>query len=380
MSSKPSFPNSPRKRARPHASVGLLLSLLTVAGLNACLTQDKIEEPVKTEQGLVLTINSDYKTGSYSAFGVDSDFNNQDIEPIHSDAVVRYLGGDDIFILNRLGRDNLEIVDRHNLKTVLQVTFPSLSNPYDIALKDSLLYVGFFGSYSKIGIYKQSDGSKAGEIDLAAYADTSDHFPEVTALTFVGNDLYTLIANMNSKTYEFQQAKLAKINVTTKEVKVIDLPFGNPVSLTYDKDSGKLFVPCRGTYFTSDFSALMLDGGIVGVRLSDFKVSDTLATEVSLHGSLGSAHLDDGRLIMDLSTDADEKLSAISLKDGKMEEWASFKKYKMGGMGIDAKTGTLYVGDRDQGLRFFDVKTGVEKSGSKVKMSALPITDLAVIR
>ncbi|MDB5105465.1 MAG: hypothetical protein JWP91_3154 [Fibrobacteres bacterium] len=366
--------------SRARAGIAIL-GLLSVAGLDSCLNQEKADDPVSTEKAFVFTVNSDYKTGSYSATGIDSAFVSRDIDAIHSDAGVRYLGGNDIFVLNRFGRDNLQVVDRHNLKTVLQVAFPALSNPHDIAVKDSLLYVGFYGAYSKIGIYKQSDGTKAGEIDLAAYADTADHFPEVTELLFIGKDLYALIANMDNKTYGFLQGRLAKIDVATKEVKVLDLPISNPVSMSYDKAANKLYIPCRGAFFKpGSFTDLELDGGIVGVKLSAFSIADTLATEAALGGSLGKAYLDDGRLIMDLTATAGEKLVAISLKDGKAEEWASLKPYSLGGTDIDAKNGTLYIGDRENGLRFFDLATGKEKDGSPIRMSDLPISDLAVIR
>jgi hypothetical protein len=357
------------------------LALLALAGLDACLTQEKGDDPVRTDKGIVFTVNSDYKSGSYSAAGIDSPFVSKDIEAIHSDAVVRYLGGDDIFVLNRLGRDNMQVIDRHSLKTVMQVAFPALSNPYDVALKDSLLYVGFYGSYPKIGIYKQSDGSAAGEIDLSAYADTADHFPEVTEVAFAGDALYALIANMDNKTYGFLQARLAKIDVASKHVEILDLPISNPVSLAYDKAADRLYIPCRGAFFKpGSFTDLELDGAILGVKLSDFSVAETLATETSLGGSLGKAHLDDGRLLMDLTAPAGEKLVSISLKDGKAEEWASLDPYSLSGMDIDAGTGTLFVGDRKNGLRQFDLKTGKEKDGSKIKLSDLPISSLAVVR
>ncbi len=381
------------------------LAAAALLGLSACMTNDSLKDApvtpvtqvapdkkdslkdvpvaqVAPDKAFVLALTSDYTTtGSFSAFGIDSDFTRKDIEPINSDAVVRYLGGDDIYILNRFGRDNLQVVDRHKLTTVGQIPFPTLSNPYDIAEKDGLLYVGFYGSYAKIGVYSLKTLAMVDSIDLSAQADTVDHFPETTELLVIGNTLYALLGNMNNTTYQPLQARLARIDLATKSVTAVDLPFGQPVSLAYDADANKLYIPCRGAFFKpGSFTNLELDGGIVSVRLSDFKVADTLATEAGLKGSLGKAFLNDGRLIMDLTTATDEKIESISLKDGKSEDWASIKSYDLSGMDIDGKNDILYVGDRTNGLRFFDLKTGKEKDGSKVKLGGVPITSLAVIR
>lgn len=373
---------------RHRAAVGLGLAfLLSPLLLIGCLTNETIEDsqtiPVKsTEKAFVLTVNSDYKTGSYSAFGIDSSYSNNTIGAITGDAAVRYLGGSDIYILNRAsGHENIQVLDRHSLNTILQIPLPALSNPYDIALKDSLLYVGFFGAYPKIGIYKQFDGTKMGDIDLSSYADTIDHFPEVTELRLVGNTLYVLIANENNKTYEFLQAKLARIDLATKKIEVINLPIGNPLSLTYDSAENKMYIPLRGAYFKpGSYTDLELDGAIVSVNLAKFLVTDTVITEKALQGSLNNLLLNDGQLIMDLTTAAMEKLISIEATTTKVTDWASLDPYGFSGMDLDKKTNTLFIGDRTKGLRAFDLASRKENGTSNVSMGPLPISSLAVIR
>ena len=362
-----------------------LLMAAIIMGLGGCVLDNSSikKNPIIPEKGFVFTVNSDYKTGSFSAYGIDSALTVKDIEPIHSDSAVRYAGGNDILILNRLGRDNLQVVDRHSLKTVMQVAFPANSNPYDIALKDSLFYVALLGS-KKIGIYRQSDGKAQGEIDLSAYADTADGLPETTDLIFIDGTLYALLANLDTKKdFAPQQARLVKIDVATKSVtKSLDLPYGNPLSMAYDPESNKLYIPCRGTFFDETF-ALLLDGGIIGVSLSKFAVAETLATEVGLSGGLNSAIYNDGRLIMDLTEAAvtgGESILSISLNSGKAVELAKVEQYQVGGIAVDSTSNSLFIGDRKQGLRIFDLKTGKEKDPSQVSLGNLPITDLAVVR
>ncbi len=362
-----------------------IIRILAVAalGLSGCLTQEETSKPPVSEKAFLFSVTTDYKTGSYSAFGIDSAFIRNSIEPIHSDAVVRYLGGNDIFVINRLGRDNLQIVDRHNLRTVLQFRFDALSNPQDIALKDSLLYVSFLGK-NKIGVYNESEGALKGEIDLSAYADSSDQLAEAADLLFVGSDLYAITENLDTKTPNWNPltAHLLKIDIAARKVaKSLELPFGNPAGMTYDSASGKLYVPCRGSYTDTDFT-VKKDGGIVGIDLARFAVADTLAREADLGGNVNRAQLYDGRLIMDLGTDLAEKVVAISLHDGTAKDIVQLDPYTVGDLAVDAATATLFIGDRKKGaasLRIFDLATFSEKAGSKVDLG-MPPGSMAVIR
>jgi hypothetical protein len=330
---------------------------------------------------LVFAITSDYKTGSYSVHGLDSNYTKVDVDPIHSDAGVRYLGGDDIFIINRYKRDNLQVVDRRNLKTVMQIAFPSLSNPQDVALKDGLIYVAFY-SLAKIGIYRQEDGVKAGEIDISAYADTSDHLPETAALKFVNGDLYAVLQNLDVN-YSPLTGQLLKIDVAAKTVKqALALPFGNPAGITWDPASGKLYIPCRGGYSNPDYS-VKTDGGIAVVDASTLELADTLALETDLGGNVNSALIYGGNLIMVVGKGMSDDVVAISLVTGQAAPIVKLGGYASGGLAIDAPSRTLCVGDRKKGgpgLRLFDLAAFTEKSAPGIDLGLLPPSDLAVIR
>jgi hypothetical protein len=332
---------------------------------------------------MVFAITSDYKTGSYSVHGLDSNYTENNLDPIHSDAAVRYLGGDDIFVINRLGRDNLQIVDRHNLKTVLQIPLPALSNPYDVALKDGLIYVALFGT-DKIGIYRQADGSKAGEIDVSAYADSSDNLPETSSLAFINGDLYAITANLDTKNgYVPLTAHLLRIDAGTKTVKqALALPFGNPAGLTWDSAANRIYVPCRGEYSNEDYSP-KTDGAIVAINPLTMEVAGTVASEEDLGGNVNNALLYGGYLFMDVGVNGAESISAIPLSDGKAVEIVKLGAYASGGLAIDAATKTLCVGDRKKGgpgLRLFDLATFAEKSAPGIDIGTLPPSSLTIIR
>ncbi len=356
----------------------LAASTLCFAG---CMTDEKLTETAP-DKGYVFAVTSDakYKEGNYSAVGLDSSFTRTNIDPIHPDAAVRFFGGDDIFVINRLGRDNLQIIDKQNLKTVMQVGFPKLSNPYDVAIKDGLIYVALFAKDS-ILIYDQKDGSEKGAIDVHAYAD-SDGFAEATALKFVGEDLYAILANLDSKAYYAPTAKstLVKIDVKAKKVaKALELSLGNPAGITYDETAGKLYIPCIGKYTESDFVTLVLDGGILSVDLATFAEGSMLATEKDLGGNVGKTLLYQGKLLFDLGVADGERILAYGISDKQITDIVKLNPYKGGGMAVDPGTRTLCIGDRMKGLRLFNLEDFKEKTASNIDLGLLP-SDLAVIR
>jgi hypothetical protein len=363
---------------------GLSLSAaaFAAAGLTGCLQDDSAAKAAPIPGTPILfALTSDYHTGSYSVFGIDSDFAALDIAPIHSDAVIRYCGGSDIYVINRLGRDNIQVIDRHNLQTVMQIDLADLSNPYDVAVKDSLIYVAEFAS-AKIEVFGQNQGDHRSDIDLSAFADTSDGLPETTELAIIDGYLYALAANLDAKnTFAPLTAKLIRYDLSKKTFASLDLPFGNPVNMAWDSAGGKLYIPCRGVFLKPDYSGFVLDGGIATINLSDFTVGATVATEEALNGSLNKAVFHDGGLYMDLSTALNEKIVSISVGDGAVKELGGADSYKVSGIALDAKAATLFIGDRKLGLRAFNLAAdGAEKALGKASAGALPISDIAVIR
>lgn len=366
----------PAKRVLTSALLASLLAGTALLSLNGCLTaEEKDPAPVPKETGILFALTSDRKTGGYSVVGLDSDFVQANIDPVHSDAVVRFRGGSDIFIINRYGRDNLQIVDRRNLKTVLQFAFAPLSNPQDVALHDSLVYVSFLGT-SKIGIYRQQDGAAQGEIDLSAYADASDSLPETADLLFAGGFLYALTQNLDEKTpyWDPLTPHLLKIDPVTKQVaQAIALPFRNPGSLALDSAGGAIYIPCLGAYGAND-------GAILAVDLAKFQVKDTVATEAELGGDVGATLFENGMLYLDVNSLKADKVVSISPVDRKVADIVALGPYGLGGIAIDGRSSTLFVGDRTADaprIRRFDLTTLQEKS--KVDLGMPPVS-LAVIR
>ena len=366
-----SLPTSLRNRLGPLAASAFLFS--------ACVHDDEKTAPALPDPAYLFSVTSDYKTGSYAAYGLTSGTVLPDIDVIHSDVAVRFHGGSDIFVINRLGRDNLAVVDKNNLKVVLAVKFPSLSNPQDVEAKDGLLYVSFL-AYDSILVFDQASGNQVGGIDIHAYAD-SDGFAEAGALAFAGNDLYAVMQNLDTKDPMLKphaDPKLLKIDVQKRAVdKAFTLPLSNPQGITYDAAKGMLYVPCVGEYTDESYQP-KLDGGIVAVDPASGEAT-VLATEADLGGNVGRLVLNDGKLIFDLGMPAADRVEAFSLSDESVTPIVDLNPYAGGGLAVDAGTNTLCVGDRKKGLRLFALDTFKEKDATAISLG-LPPVDMVVVR
>jgi hypothetical protein len=362
--------------------LALAAAPLALAG---CLEQIDKTETALPDAGFVFAVTSDYKTGAYAAYGLESGISLPRIEANHSDAGVRYHGGSDIFVINRLGRDNLLVVDRKSLKVVMAVKFPAASNPYDVEAKDGSLYACFF-AYDSILVYNQADGTQKGGIDIHAYAD-SDGFAEASALAFAGDYLYAVVQNLDTK-HDFKalaDPKLLQIDVKERKVvKAFTLPLPNPGGIAYDPASGKLYIPCQGQVFDATY-AIVADGGIVSVDPASGNMQ-VIAKEKDLGGNVGRAILHGGKLFFavaqagpDLTHPGADQIFALSLSDNSVSPVAKLPQYAVGGLGIDAETNTLVVGDRQAGLRLFRLDTFAEKPKTGIDLG-LPPVDLVVVR
>ena len=154
------------------------------------------------------------------------------------------------------------------------------SNPHDlIFLNADKAYMPMYG-VPKCWIIDPNDGSKIGEIDLSAYAD-SDGLPELQAGIIVGDKLFLLAERLNrnapSGIWEPQDdAYLIVIdtgadteidtNAGRTALKGVKLPAKGPNSIMYLPENNLIYIACTGVYPGLDPSSPYLyTGGIVTV-------------------------------------------------------------------------------------------------------------------
>ena len=140
-------------------------------------------------QSDLFVITTDFSTGSTAYLAANATEAEVNLLGIHSDAVGHYHDGR-VYIVNRLGQDNILVLDAMDLRTPLtQFSVGNGANPHDIEIvAPDKAYVTRYDAASLL-IVNPQDGAKLGEIDLSAFAD-ADGLPEVSQIVRIGDRLY----------------------------------------------------------------------------------------------------------------------------------------------------------------------------------------------
>ena len=140
-------------------------------------------------QSDLFVITTDFSTGSTAFLAANAAEAEVNLLGIHSDAVGHYHDGR-VYIVNRLGQDNILVLDAMDLRTPLtQFSVGNGANPHDIEIvAPDKAYVTRYDAASLL-IVNPQDGAELGEIDLSAFAD-ADGLPEVSQIVRVGDRLY----------------------------------------------------------------------------------------------------------------------------------------------------------------------------------------------
>ncbi len=140
-------------------------------------------------QSDLFVITTDFSTGSTAFLAANAAAAEVNLLGIHSDAVGHYHDGR-VYIVNRLGQDNILVLDAMDLRTPLtQFSVGNGANPHDIEIvAPDKAYVTRYDAASLL-IVNPQDGAELGQIDLSAFAD-ADGLPEVSQIVRVADRLY----------------------------------------------------------------------------------------------------------------------------------------------------------------------------------------------
>jgi hypothetical protein len=140
-------------------------------------------------QSDLFILTSDFATGSTAFLPGGASMARVNLFLIHSDAVGHYQDGR-IYIINRLGQDNILVLDPADLTSpLIQFSVDNGSNPQDIEIVgEGKAYVTRYASTSLL-IVDPRDGTQLGTVDLSAYAD-DDGLPEMSQIVRVGGRIY----------------------------------------------------------------------------------------------------------------------------------------------------------------------------------------------
>ena len=189
---------------RAHLTICLALALLCTNGAHA--------------QSDLFILTSDFSTGSTAFLPADATMAQVNLLGIHSDAVGHFQEGR-LYVINRLGQDNIIVLDPADLTTPLtQFSVGNGSNPRDIEiLAEDKAYVTRYASTDLL-IVDPRDGTELGSVDLSAYAD-DDGLPEMDQMVRVGNHVYVSCQRLDrNAAFTPGEAVLVVIDITSDSV------------------------------------------------------------------------------------------------------------------------------------------------------------------
>lgn len=261
------------------ASVFVALAL-TGCGID---TVGNVEIQKKSSRILAVT-TTNYQTGALAFLDLDNRISQLSFAPIYPDALVKSLIGlSDVFVINRLGADNIQRIDRDTGHTLSQFSVGLGSNPQDMILNGEDAYISRLQKAELLKVSSKT-GQIIKEISLSELSD-SDDSPEPARMAMNGEDLWVQLQKLdqNNSFAPVGSAQIAIIDTKKDEIKgVLDLQGTNPVTAFKMESESRWLVGDAG-YVGSESR---LDGGIELIDVAQKKSLGFITTEAQLGGDL----------------------------------------------------------------------------------------------
>lgn len=266
------------------AGIGLSFSACSASGP---------DEP-SPEPAEVLVLTSNFQTGGEAGLAVtatDASAPGGTVvasagpSVLHSDAVVR-AAFDRAYVVNRLGGDNIQVLDpTTGFTTLHQLSVGAGSNPQDIAVvAPERAYVALYNAASLLIVNPES-GETLGTVDLSAFAEGDpDGLPELSSVLQVGDFLIVAAQRLERSSSGFSplgDSRLIRVSLSTDlPVDSMVLQAANPFGLLkLEADGAHVAIPCPGLVGS-------LDGGVERIQAATFVTEGLVVTEEMLGGDV----------------------------------------------------------------------------------------------
>ncbi|MBI2982515.1 MAG: hypothetical protein HYY44_09560 [Deltaproteobacteria bacterium] len=323
-------------------------------------------------------------TGSLSLISLDDASSVlPNLEITHSDAVVRSFGGL-IYVINRKGADNIQVVDPENFSTLSQFSTGVGTNPQDLAATSGRkAYVTLYEpennqsgdlAVDDLLVIDPTTGLIEKTIDLTPWtADDGDRYPRASSLLLAGSKLFVAIQDLpgNLSAKPDQPGKLAKIDTETDQVEgVLTLDCRDPFEISYAEKLEKIYVACSDFFdLTSPF------GGVEAVNLKTFASEGIQVSDDSLGGWVGGVEIGgaQGFVTVGLADTTENRVVRFSLEDPGARKILYQSRSYLPDIAL-SPLGELLVCDRDpekNGILFLNQETG-EVTGGPIAVGFPP--------
>lgn len=178
----------------------LVVCLVILLGVFGCrLTPNSLQWDTKNPQAALFVVTTDYQTGQLARLNLEERFAQLQFANIHSDAVIRVFDSlPQLFIINRLGADNIQRIDPISGITLQQFSVGLGQNPQDLLIEEQVGYVTALNGSGLLRIDLKS-GTPLAPLDLSQFAD-ADGFPEATYLKTAQDELAIQLQRLDRKT------------------------------------------------------------------------------------------------------------------------------------------------------------------------------------
>ena len=240
-------------------------------------------------QAVVTT--TDYSSGGLSSLDLGNNAAATDHLTIHSDAVVRTYR-DKAYVINRLGQDNVIVLNISDLTTpLIQYSTGNGSNPHDIAfVNEEKAYVSLY-ERTHLLVVNPVTGDSLGTVDLSTFAD-ADGLPETSQLAVHEGHLFAACHRLDRENgwVPTEFSVIAVIDVASdmlvdadpdvEGVQGIAMASKNPAGTA--RRGSKWFVSAVNSYTD------LTDGGIEVIDLETMRSEGVVLDEATAGGNLSS--------------------------------------------------------------------------------------------
>jgi len=247
--------------------------------------------PAAAAETRAFVVTSDFSSGELRRIDLDTHGVLAGAASVYSDARARWFGGL-VYVVNRLGQDNLQVIDPATLATLHQFTTGSASNPSDVVLTSpTRAYISRYGSPDLL-VMDPTTGATLNTIPLGFLAD-ADGIPEMDHMILVGHRLFVSLQRLARPSFAVTDTSLIAVIDTDADTVVdadptvpgtqgIVLAGRNPVTaFGFDRATSRLLIGCVGNFLAND-------GGIEWIDPIALKRGGVAITEAALGGDIGA--------------------------------------------------------------------------------------------
>ena len=378
--SSSSVAKSSDSKAKSSSSVAKSSSSVAKSSSSVAKSSSSVATSSSSENVVTTYVfGSDYVTGELR-WVVDGKISAKSIQLNQDSKVIS--AGENLFVLERYGADNIVLIDQKGQKIKWQQSFETNDNPSDVVkASDTEVWVGLEGP-NKIVKVSVADGKVTKTIKTDDFAKAEGQFANVVDLEVSGDTLFALfrraVAGWPAGYPDPGLLAMYKLNDGTL-LDTIRLAKMDPSAMAFA--NGKLYVASAGQY---EASGATLADDTRGIEVVDFakKTSTTVVDGTKLGGGIYAFAVDAKNGIAYAAiykNYGDVPLVQVDLSAKTVKSIAGVSDVE-GGLAFDAATSSLYIGDRSYGSEAVYVYKASKVSKIGAADGALPPYSIAIVK